>query len=53
MIYGIQRLIIYPQFGWLVKMEVPDKIKECYFTLKELGFTKYIIGEEEIKKLII
>ncbi len=49
----IQRLIIYPQFGWLVKMEVPDKIKECYFTLKELGFTKYIIGEEEIKKLII
>ncbi len=49
----IQRLIIYPQFGWLVEMEVPDKVKECYFTLKELGFNKYIISKEEIKKLIM
>lgn len=48
----IQRIIIYPQFGWQLENYVPEKIKKDYFYLKDLGFSKYILSVTEIKDLI-
>lgn len=48
----IQRMIIYPQFGWQVENEVPEVVKEAYYCLKELGFSRYILSKEQIKELI-
>lgn len=49
---NIQRLIIYPQFGWQKETEVPKNIINIYYFLKELGFSKYILSENEINNLI-
>lgn len=48
----IQRLIIYPQFGWQIENFVPDAIIKNYYYLKSLGFSKYVVPDYEIKKLI-
>lgn len=48
----IQRLVIYPQFGWQIENEVPDEIIKAYQYLKSLGFTKYIFTRNQIQKLI-
>lgn len=48
----VQRMIIYPQFGWQVACEVPEKVVEAYRYLKNLGFNNYIISEKEIKNMI-
>ena len=48
----IQRLIIYPQFGWQIENVVPDSIIKDYYFLKKLGFSKYILSKQQIKKLI-
>ncbi len=48
----IQRIIVYPQFGWQLENDVPEKIKKDYFYLKDLGFSKYILSVTEIKDLI-
>ena len=48
----IQRMIIYPQFGWQIENKVPDTVISSYKFLKELGFTKYILTKEEIDSLI-
>ena len=48
----IQRMIIYPQFGWQTKNEVPVAIIDAYDYLKKLGYDKYILEPPQIKKLI-
>ncbi len=50
----IQRIIVYPQFGWQLENYVPEEIKKDYFYLKvkDLGFSKYILSVTEIKDLI-
>ena len=49
---NIQRMIIYPQFGWQEKEEVANNVLDAYNKLKELGFTKFILSKEQIKELI-
>ena len=49
---NIQRMIIYPQFGWQIENEVPDNVLDAYFKLKELGYTKFILSKEHIQELI-
>lgn len=48
----IQRLIIYPQFGWQVKEIVPGKVLDAYYYLKNNGYTKFIISKRDIQNLI-
>lgn len=48
----IQRMIIFPQLGWQIRNEVPDKIIEDYYKIKNMGYTKYIFTKEQIQKLI-
>lgn len=48
----IQRMIIYPQFGWQVENKVPNSVINAYNYLKKLGYTKYIFNKQEIQKLI-
>ncbi|MDE5539690.1 MAG: YdcF family protein [Bacilli bacterium] len=48
----IQRLIVYPEFGWQVENEVPDKVLQASAYLKGLGYTKFIITPEEVQNLI-
>lgn len=49
---NIQRLIIYPQFGWQTEEEIPLNVLRAYKILKEMGYDKYIYKKEDIKKLI-
>ena len=49
---NIQRLIIYPQFGWQTKEKIPFSVLKAYKILKEIGYDQYIYKEEDIKKLI-
>ena len=49
---NIQRIIIYPQFGWHEANEVPKNVINAYYVLKEMGFNKYIYSEKQIKDLI-
>lgn len=44
----IQRMIIYPQFGWQEEVDVPKNVIDAYRYLKELGFSKYIYNKEKI-----
>jgi len=48
----IQRIKVYPQFGWLEQDEIPNRVIEAYYYLKNLGFSNYILSQEEIKNLI-
>ncbi len=48
----IQRLILYPYFGWQVKSDVPKNIIEDYYFLKNIGFDMYIITKSQIMELI-
>ena len=48
----IQRLIIYPQFGWQIENKVPELVLDSYYYLKNIGFSKYILSKEQIKNLI-
>lgn len=48
----IQRIVIYPQFGWQVEDKLSETVIKAYYKLKALGFTKYILNEKEIKNLI-
>ena len=45
-------MIIFPQLGWQIRNEVPDKIIEDYYKIKNMGYTKYIFTKEQIQKLI-
>lgn len=48
----IQRIIIFPQFGWQVEDEVPEEVIKNYNILKKRGFNKYIFSEKSIQKMI-
>lgn len=48
----IQRMIVYPQFGWQVKEDVLDAVIEAYYTLKRMGFDQYIYSSSDILKLL-
>lgn len=48
----IQRMVIYPQFGWQIENELPELVKKSYYYLKDIGFSKYILSKEQIKDLI-
>lgn len=48
----IQRMVIFPQFGWMVEEEIPENVIEAYMRLKYIGYNKYIFTEKEIKDLI-
>ena len=48
----VQRMIVYPQFGWQVKEYVPDAVIEAYYILKKMGFDQYIYSSSDILKLI-
>lgn len=47
----IQRIVIYPQFGWQIENEIPKKVIDSYNYLKKLGYSKYILPEETIKEI--
>lgn len=47
----IQRLIIYPQFGWQMDTKVPSKVIKSYYYLVSLGFNKYCYSRDEIRLL--
>ncbi len=49
---NIQRLIIYPQFGWQTEEQIPINVLKAYEFLKSVGYDQYIYKKEDIKKLI-
>lgn len=48
----IQRMIIYPQFGWQKAVEIPTSVIQSYYFLKEKGFTQFIYSPSDILELI-
>lgn len=48
----IQRMVIYPQFGWQTEQPIPNEVYQAYHDLKKLGFTKFIWTLEKIEELI-
>jgi len=48
----VQRIIIYPQFGWQIENEVPDEVIKAYYLLKNRGFNKFIFNKDDIQKMI-
>lgn len=48
----IQRLIIFPQFGWQVEEFVPAEVLEAYYYLKSKGYTKFIMDRDTIQDII-
>lgn len=48
----IQRMIIFPQFGWQIEEKVPEEVISAYQELKKLGYDKYIISKEEIQNFM-
>ncbi|MCI8547303.1 MAG: YdcF family protein [Bacilli bacterium] len=49
----IQRIIVYPQLGWMSYEKVPESIIESYYILKEMGFDQFIMNKEKIDSLIM
>lgn len=48
----IQRMVIYPQFGWQIENEIPNEVINAYNCLKKLGFNKFVFSKEDIQNLI-
>ncbi len=48
----IQRMIIFPQFGWQIKQDVPQEVIEAYKKLKNMGFNEFIMSKEMIQENI-
>ena len=48
----IQRLVLYPQFGWQTENILPDDVIKAYNYIKSRGYTKYLINENEYKKCV-
>ena len=48
----IQRLIVYPQLGWMEETIVPAKVLETYQELKEMGYDDFIYSEEQLLEMI-
>lgn len=51
LIGDIQRIVIYPQFGWQVENEIPKQVIDSYNYFKQLGYDKYILSEKAIKDI--
>ncbi len=49
----IQKMIVYPQFGWQVEENVPDNVLKAYYFFKNLGFDDYILTKEKIDSIAI
>ena len=45
-------MIIFPQFGWQIKQEVPQEVQNAYRKLKSMGFDEFVISKEKIKQEI-
>ena len=52
MVGDIQRMIIFPHFGWQIKQEVPQEVQNAYRKLKSMGFDEFVISKEKIKQEI-
>lgn len=48
----VQRVMIYPQFGWQIEDKITPEALEAYTILKNLGYNKFIYTKEQIQKLI-
>jgi len=48
----VQRMIIFPQFGWQIEQDVPQNVLNAYNQLKELGYIKFVFNVEQIQQLI-
>lgn len=48
----VQRIIVYPQFGWQKEHEVPQDVIQAYYYLKNLGYDKEILSPQKIQSLI-
>ena len=48
----IQRIVVYPQFGWQIENEISDEVIDAYNYLKNLGFNKFVMSKEDIQNLI-
>ncbi len=52
LIGDVQRMLIFPQFGWQIEQEVPTKVLESYEVLKNKGYTKYLFTPDDIQTLM-
>ena len=48
----IQRIVVYPQFGWQIENNISTEVVDAYNYIKNLGFTKYLITKEKIYEMI-
>ena len=48
----IQRMIVFPQFGWQTENDVPQDVLDSYYFLKNMGFDKYILSKTDVDLLI-
>ena len=48
----IQRIVVYPQFGWQIENNISTEVVDAYNYIKNLGFTRYLINKEKITELI-
>ncbi|MFF4649339.1 YdcF family protein [Streptomyces sp. NPDC001380] len=44
---ALQRLLIYPTHGFMIRLAVPDQVREAYERLREEGFTSRLLIEDE------
>lgn len=51
MVGDVQRCMIYPEFGWMQKEEVPLDVMDAYSFLKEQGFEDYVYSPQKILKM--
>lgn len=52
LIGDVQRMVIFPQFGWQMVQEVPKEVLESYEFLKRKGHTKYLFTPKDIQTLM-
>ena len=43
MVGDLQRILIYPEKGYMVKQEVPEDVLEAYNKLIDIGYTKHLV----------
>lgn len=49
MVGDLQRIELYPKYGWQIKQEIPDYVKKAYLELLKLGYSKYVIEKPDWK----
>lgn len=47
MMGDLQRLWIYPQKGWQAPQQVPDRVRDAFERLREMGFIARLLPEED------